>query len=94
MSATRSTVISSVLLPVEKVLRRQHLEGVALDGRAAVGRRAQPHLVRREVHRAVEAVAGAVVEGDLDCHWGGVIRAQVFETPMNADVTPMDADSS
>jgi hypothetical protein len=61
-------VAEGVLLPVEEVAGRLDLERIAEDGRAAVGRRAQAHLVRPQADRAVEAVAGLVVERDADGH--------------------------
>src|SRR5262249_45429902 len=57
-----------ILLPVHEVLRRRHLERIALDPRAAVGSRAQPDDLRREADRPIVAVACDVVEPGEDRH--------------------------
>mmetsp|Transcript_20387 Transcript_20387/g.78151 ORF Transcript_20387/g.78151 Transcript_20387/m.78151 type:complete len:242 (+) Transcript_20387:940-1665(+) len=57
-----------ILLPVDEVGRGLDAQGVAEDGRAAVRRGAQPDDLRAEVDRAVVAVAGDVLEGDVDAH--------------------------
>ncbi len=66
----RDVVPVGVLLPVDEVRLGLDAQGVAVDRRAAMRRRAQPHLVRREAHRPVEGVPGPVVEGDADGHAG------------------------
>ena len=62
----REVVAERILLPVHEVLARLHLQRVAVHRRAGVRRRAQPDHVRRHRHGAVEAVLGAVVDGDAD----------------------------
>ena len=66
--AARDPVAVRVLLPVEEVLRRRRLQRVAEDRRAAMRRRPQPDLVRRQVDQPVEAVGRAVLQRDADGH--------------------------
>src|SRR5215472_16791993 len=50
------------------MLGRQHLEGIAPDRRAAMGRRAQADHLRPEADRPVVALGGDVVEADENRH--------------------------
>jgi hypothetical protein len=61
-------VAERILLPVEEVAGRFDLQRIAEDGGAGVGGGAQAHLMRPELDRAVEAVAGLVVKRDADGH--------------------------
>ena len=61
-------VAVGILLPVEEVPGRRDVERVPEHRRAAVRRRAQPDLVRRDRDAAVEAVGGAVLQRDADGH--------------------------
>ena len=62
----RDEIAVDVLLPVDEVLFRRDVQRIGKDRRAAVRRRAQPYLVRRQRDRAVVAVTGVVVERDVD----------------------------
>ena len=64
----RDVVAVGVLLPVHKMLLRRDPQAVTRNRGAAVRRRAQAHLVRRQPDRAVERVERAVLEGDADRH--------------------------
>jgi len=66
----REVVAERVLLPVDEVLFRLDLEAVGLDRRAAVGGGLQPHDVRAQGNRTVEAVIGGMAQGDVDGHAG------------------------
>ena len=66
----RQPVAVGVLLPVDEVLGRDDLQGIAGDHRRAVGRRAQAHHVGPELHRPVVAVPGDVVQGGDDRQFG------------------------
>ncbi len=61
-------VAERVLLPVDEVVRRAHVQGVRLDGRPRVRGRPQTHHVRRDIHRSGERVPGVVRERDLCGH--------------------------
>ena len=65
---SRARKFPSVLLPVDEVVGRVDPQRVGLDGRARVGRRAQPHDVRIHLNQPVKGVAGAVLQRDLDTH--------------------------
>ena len=65
---SRDVVALRILLPVEEVAGRFDAERVAGHPRAAVGRRPEPDRVRGQPHLPVEAVFGAMVEGDPDGH--------------------------
>ena len=54
-------VAVGVLLPIDEVIRRQDLQAVGLDGRAAMYRRQQPDDVGAEGNRAIEPIVGTVV---------------------------------
>ncbi len=64
----REVVAEGILLPVEEVLRRRHLQRIGQDRRAAVRRWAQAHDVRPESHRTVIAVVRTVLDGDTNAH--------------------------
>src|SRR5437660_702615 len=67
-----------VLLPVHEVPGRQHLERVALDRRAAMGRRTQADHLRAKTDRPIVAIAGEVVETDKDRHGMPWCRSAAF----------------
>lgn len=50
-----------ILLPVNEVIGRLYVEGVAVDGGAAVGRGTEADHLRREGNEAVVVINGAVV---------------------------------
>ncbi len=64
----RKEVAHRVLLPVDEVRVRLDAQRVGLDGRAAVGRRAQPHDVRIHPDQPIKGVAGAVLQRNFDAH--------------------------
>ncbi len=64
----RHPVAVRILLPVEEVLRRLDAQRVAVDGRAAMRRGPQSHLVRRHPHGPIERVERPVVQRNLDGH--------------------------
>ena len=57
-----------ILLPIDEVLCRQHGERIGKDRRARMGRRPQPHLMRRQYDGAIVAIAGQVVQRNSDGH--------------------------
>ncbi len=67
----RLEVSLRVLLPVQEVAVRLHLERVGEDRRARVRRRAQADDLRAERHRAPIVVGGLVRQGDVQRHGGG-----------------------
>ena len=62
----RDVVAENILLPVDEVLFRLDVERVRQDGGAAMRRRAQPYLMRRERDQTIIAVVRLVMQGDLD----------------------------
>ncbi len=73
-------VAEGVLLPVDEVGARRDVEGVGLDGGAAVRGRPQPDHVGTDVHGAREVVGGAVLQRDLDRH-GTTLPGQGVRAP-------------
>ena len=63
---TRQVVGKRVLLPVHKMLLGFDTQRIAEDARAAMGRRAQTHHLRRELHRLAVAVVRDVVQCNVN----------------------------
>ncbi len=61
-------IADRVLLPVDEVIVGFDAQRVGLDGCSGVGRRAQPHDVRKHPDRPVKGVAGAVLQRNFDAH--------------------------
>ena len=57
-----------ILLPVDEVLRRFHLERIGNDLAAAMGCRAQTNHLRPQVDELVVLVVGDVVQGGVNGH--------------------------
>ena len=62
----RQPVSVRILLPIHEVLGRRHLERIAADGRAGVGRGPEPDDLGSERNRAVVSIPGDVLETDED----------------------------
>src|SRR5215471_21645504 len=58
---TGEPIAMRILLPVLEMLGREHLEGIALDRRPAMGRRAQADHLRAKADRSIITIAGDVV---------------------------------
>ena len=68
----RLVVGKRVLLPVDEMFCRLNTQAVRQDAAAAMRRRTQAHDLGTELHRAVVAVVGNVVQGYVDGHmWLG-----------------------
>ena len=72
---TRQVIALGVLLPIDEVLFRQHLQRVGQNPSAAMSRRTQTNNLWAELDRAVVAVMRNVVQRDMNRH-GGLLRAR------------------
>ena len=66
----REIVPVGILLPVQEMIPRFDLQTVGKHPRAAVGGRAQSHHMGRVANRPIVAIAGLVVQGDMNGHGG------------------------
>ena len=62
----RQIVCLRVLLPIDEMTRRLHLERIAQNPRTAMRGRAQPHHMRAQAHQSVIAIVGDVIQGNMD----------------------------
>ena len=65
---TRQVVALRVLLPVDEVAARLNLQGIGQNARTTVRCRTQTDDLRTELHVAVVAIVGDVVQCDMDRH--------------------------
>ena len=71
----RLVVGKGVLLPIDEMPGRLHLQCIRDDLAAAMWRRAQAYDLRSEGYPAVVAVVGDVVQGGVDRHTGSRVGA-------------------
>ena len=62
----REVIRLRILLPVDEVIGRPHLQRIGEDARSAVRSRPQTYDLRTQTHHPVVAVVGYVIQGNVD----------------------------
>ena len=65
---TGDEIAERILLPVDEMIGRSHVQRVVVHRCAGMGRRTQSNLVRRQRYQSIEQVVGFVMDGDAYGH--------------------------